>query len=247
MYDAIQAETVRYAAGDGDLIEGYLATPLGPGPYGAVVVLHHAPGYDEPTKEITRRFASEGYLAICPNLFSRQAPGLPPREASAQAKSMGGTPDAQLITDVAGSVELLKSRTSSNGKVGVIGYCTGGRQAVLAACSLPFDAAVDCYGAFVTRTAPAEQGWPRPDISALIPSLSCPLLGLFGAQDPAPSPDEVAELELLLKENGKDYELHSYPDAGHAFFSTDSQKYRTTPALEGWQEIQRFFGQHLNT
>src|SRR5436190_9982682 len=87
MYDAMQAETVFLAGHNGDRIEGYLARPLGSGPYGGVVVIHHMPGYDEATKEITRRFAAGGYLAICPNLHYREAPGASPDDAAAAVRA----------------------------------------------------------------------------------------------------------------------------------------------------------------
>ena len=75
MYDAMMAETVSITGHGGDQIEAYLARPLGPGPFGGVVVIHHMPGYDAETKEITRTFAVHGYLALCPNLYYREAPG----------------------------------------------------------------------------------------------------------------------------------------------------------------------------
>jgi carboxymethylenebutenolidase len=83
MYDAMMAETISFAGHGGDLIEGYLARPLGPGPYGSVVVIHHMPGYDAETKEITRTFAVHGYLALCPNLYYREAPGASPDDRAA--------------------------------------------------------------------------------------------------------------------------------------------------------------------
>ena len=79
MYDATMAETISIAGHGGDQIEAYYARPLGPGPFGGVVVIHHMPGYDPETKEIARRFAVHGYNAICPNLYTprgaRREPG----------------------------------------------------------------------------------------------------------------------------------------------------------------------------
>ena len=79
----------------------------------------------------------------------------------------------------------------------------------------------------------------------LTPDLSCPLLGLFGADDMYPTPAEVAELEKALIDNGKTYEFHSYDGAGHAFFSTDRPAYRPEAAKDGWERIWDFFGRHL--
>ena len=84
MNDAMRAQTVQVPAPDGTQIEAYYAVPERGEPHGSVVVIHHAPGYDEATKEIARRFAAEGFAALCPNLYSREAPGLAPCEAAAQ-------------------------------------------------------------------------------------------------------------------------------------------------------------------
>ena len=96
MYDAMMAETIRFTGHGGDLIEGYLARPLGPGPYGSVVVIHHMPGYDAETKERTRTFAVHGYLALCPNLYYREGPGARPDDAAAAASS-GLAPGASRV------------------------------------------------------------------------------------------------------------------------------------------------------
>src|SRR5205807_339886 len=100
----------------------------GAGPYPGVVVIHHMPGWDEATKEITRRFAAHGHLAICPNLHDREAQGAGPDDAAAAVRARGGVPDERFLGDAAGAVRHLRSMPSSNGKVGVIGYCSGGRQ-----------------------------------------------------------------------------------------------------------------------
>ncbi len=201
MNEALIAETISIAGHGGDEIEAYLARPLGGESFGGVVVIHHMPGYDGGTKEITRTFAAHGYAALMPNLYHRDAPGASP--------------------------------------------CSGGRQSFLAACSLPLDAAVDCYGAFVVGTPP--EGMPlkvRPIVD-LAPNLSCPLLGLFGEDDQYPSPDQVAELAKALIEAGKAHEFHSYEGAGHAFFSVNRPAYRVEAANDGWQKIWDFYGRYL--
>lgn len=245
MYDATLAETVTIRGDGGDEIEAYLARPMSQGPLGGVVVIHHMPGYDPPTKEITRRFAAEGYNALMPNLYHRDAPGASPDDAAAAARAQGGVPDPRLIGDVAGAAAHLRGLTSANGKVGVIGYCSGGRQSFLAAVSLPLDAAVDCYGAFVVGTPPEGMPLKVGPIVDKTPQLSCPLLGLFGADDQHPSPEQVAELEKALQEAGKTYEFHSYEGAGHAFFSVNRPAYRPEAAMDGWQKIFDFFGTYL--
>ncbi len=247
MSDALKAETIRLRGHGGDEIEGYLAQPAGDEarPAGGVVVIHHMPGYDEGTKEITRRFAAHGYPALCPNLYWREAPGASPDDAAATVRAAGGVPDERLVGDVAGAVTVLKGLPECNGKVATIGYCSGGRQSLLAACSLPLDAAVDCYGAFVMRPVPEGAPMSVKPLGDKLKDLSCPLLGLFGADDQFPSPEEVGELEKALAHLGKDFEFHSYAGAGHAFFNVDRPAYRGEAAAEGWNRIWDFFSRHL--
>src|SRR5262249_46453742 len=247
VYDAMLAETVTITGHGGDEIEAYLARPLAPGPFGGVVLIHHMPGYDRANKEMVRRFAAEGYLAICPNLHYREAPGASPDDPSAAVRANGGVPDDRLVGDVAAAAAYLRALSSSNGKIGTIGHCSGGRQSFLAAVSLPLDAAVDCYGAFVTGTVP--EGLPMK-VTPLLDrsgSLSCPLLGLFGEDDKYPSPEQTAELDAELTRLGKPHEFHPFPGAGHAFFAVDRPAYRPEAATEGWRLIFDFYGRYLSS
>src|ERR671924_809026 len=98
-YEAMSAETVNIRGHEDDLIDAYLARPLGPGPYPGVVVIHHMPGWDEATKEITRRFAAHGYAALCPNLHYREGPEASPDDAAAAARAAGGVPDERFLGD----------------------------------------------------------------------------------------------------------------------------------------------------
>ncbi len=242
----LRAETISITGHGGDAVEAYLAQPLDDGAYGAVVVIHHMPGYDAGTKEITRTFAAHGYLAICPNLYSREAPGAEPDDAAAAARASGGVPDDRLVGDVDAARQHVLALPSSNGKAGTIGYCSGGRQSFLAACSLPLDAAVDCYGAWVVAPPPEGLGVQVGPLLHLAPQLSCPLLGLFGQEDKFPTPEEVDTLDKALSEAGKDHEFHRYEGAGHAFFSTNRPSYRVDAANDGWARIWDFFGRHLS-
>jgi carboxymethylenebutenolidase len=231
MSDGMLAETITIAGDNGDEIEAYFARPTEGTAQPSVLVLHHMPGYDRATKEIVRTFGVYGYAALMPNLFHRYAPGAKPGDAAAAAREAGGVPDAQLLGDAQGAIDHLRARPESNGKVGVIGYCSGGRQTFLVACTLDVDAAVDCYGG-------------GADVS-LAPNLRCPLLGLFGADDQRPSPADVDELRAALTQYGKTFDFHTYDGAGHAFFSVDRPSYRVDAAKDGWKQIWAFFGTHL--
>src|SRR3984957_3714982 len=234
MSDALLAETIMITGHNGDEIEAYSARALDEAPRGGVVVIHHMPGYDDQTKEIARNFAYHGYNAVVPNLYWREAPGASPDDAAATARANGGVP---------GAMAYRKGLGNSTGKVGVIGYCPGGPQSFLAAVSLDLDAAVDCYGAFVTGEA--REGTTMVPIVDKTPTLSCPLLGLFGNDDQYPSPAQVDELEEALKANGKTYEFHRYDGAGHAFFAVNRPSYRPEAANDGWEKIFAFYGKYL--
>ena len=245
MKDALAAGTISIAGHGEDEIEAYLAQPLGPGPFGGVVVIHHMPGYDEPTKEIARKFAAHGYAALMPNLYHREAPGASPDDAAATVRAQGGVPDERLVGDVAGAAAHLRALDGSNGRVGVIGYCSGGRQSFLAACSLQLDAAVDCYGAFIVNLPPEGMPLKAQPIVGLAKDLSCPLLGLFGADDQYPAPAETEELSKELTALGKAHEFHTYDGAGHAFFAVNRPSYRVEAANDGWAKIWDFYGRFL--
>lgn len=247
MSDGMQAETISITDYNGDEIEAYFARPTAAAPHAGVVVIHHMPGYDRATKEIARTFAVYGYAALMPNLFHRYAPGAKPADAAAAAREAGGVPDEQCMGDVDGAITFLRAQPDNNGKVGVIGYCSGGRQTYLAACQLDVDAAVDCYGGGVVMTP--EQISPQRPVSPidLTPKMRCPLLGLFGVNDGNPNPEHVARMESELNAHGKTFEFHSYEGAGHAFFSVDRPSYNLDASRDGWKQIWSFFGTHLAT
>ena len=237
------AATVRFDSYDGHSVEAYLATTESDEKVGGVVVIHHLPGYDEATKEIVRKFAANGYNAICVNLYWRESPDASPDDAAAAARAGGGVPDDRLVGDVGAAGSYLRAMTNSNQKVGVIGFCSGGRQSVLAACNLDLDAAVDCYGAFVVESRPDSI---MTSIVDLLPNLSCPLLGLFGLDDQYPSPEQTEILRELLTQHGKEFTFHEYEGAGHAFFNVDQPSYRPEVAKEAWGEVLKFYAQHLS-
>ena len=245
MYEGMLAETITLRGHAGDAINAYFAKPLGPGPFPGVVLIHHMPGWDEWYREATRRFAHHGYVSISPNLYFRSGHGTPD-DVAAKVRAEGGVPDDQAMGDVEGAMQHLRSLPYVNGKVGVIGSCSGGRLTVLAASRIEgFDAAVDCWGGRVVV--------PEADLTAAQPvapidytkDLSCPLLGLFGEEDDSPTPDQVAAHEQELKKHGKSYEFHMYPDAGHGFFYYHRPSYRPEHATDGWAKIFEFFGKHL--
>ena len=202
--ETLCAGIVKMRGHEDDTIDAYLARPTGAGQYPGVVVIHHMPGWDEATKEITRKLAYHGYAAICPNLHFREGKGTPEAN-SASVRAAGGMPDNRTMGDVEGAMRYLRALPYLNGKVGIIGYCSGGRQAYLAACTLKgIDAAVACYPGGVG--AGKEGLTPRQPVDPmdLTKDLSCPLLGLLRQGGQAPLARAYGENRSGAQEMGKD-------------------------------------------
>jgi carboxymethylenebutenolidase len=231
--------------GNGGQIHTYIAKPDGAGPYPGVVMTHHAPGWDEYYREFARRFAEHGYIAIVPNLFEQFGHGTPD-DVAAAARGAGGVSDASVIADAKASLDLVKSTPTSNGKVGVIGTCSGGRHALLAGIKVPgFNAIASLWGANVVVPPDRLTSQQPQAVIDMIPDLNAPLIGLFGNDDMNPSPDQVATLEQALKDNGKQYVFHRYDGAGHGFFYYHMPSYRQMQAMDGWDKVEDFFNQNL--
>jgi carboxymethylenebutenolidase len=242
---SISAGPTRIAGANGDQIHAYVARPDGDGPSPGVVVIMHMPGWDEYYQEFTRRLANHGYTAICPDLYCRVGHGRPD-EIAAKTRADGGIPDDQVVGDAAGAMQWLTSQSSSNGRVGIIGSCSGGRHAYLAACRTPgYSAVVDLWGGGVVQ--PQEQLNPKQPVSPVdyTKDLQAPLLGLFGNDDQRPSPADVNKHEEELKKQGKQYEFHRYDGAGHGFFYYDRAAYRQEQAMDGWSKVFAFFEANL--
>jgi len=245
MYEGLKAETVTIQGAKGDKINAYFAQPLGKGPFPGMVLIHHAPGWDEWYREATRKFAHHGYAAISPNLYFRDGHGTP-EDVGAKVRAAGGVPDDQVLGDVEGAIRYLRALPSSNGKVGCFGTCSGGRHTFLAACRLKgIDAAVECWGGNVVMKK--EDLSPKRPVAPidLTKDLSCPLLGLFGNDDKNPTPEQVNQHEAELKKDGKNYEFHRYDGAGHGFFYYDRAAYRQEQAVDGWKKIFAFLPKYL--
>ena len=159
---------------------------------------------------MVRKLAHHGYAAVSPHLYSRD--GLSPEEAGADAfrglqegRPVVGQPDDQAMGDIEASANWLKAQSTSNGRVGCIGFCSGGRLAYLAACRVPsLDAAVDCWGGAVT---PGPR-WPTNDAHPVVPidltpQMHCPLLGIFGNDDQFPTPARSRSDRRSAQERGQ--------------------------------------------
>jgi carboxymethylenebutenolidase len=216
-----------------------------------MLVIHELFGIKEHVRDVTRRFANAGYVALAPNLYSRIGPPEPQDDLDAGREKLRQLVDEQVAADIAASAEYLHSRNDAAGKVGCIGFCSGGRYSLLTAFTTDaLDAAVDCWGGFITQANPHDETTPNRPVPVvdLAAGLGCPLLAVFGIEDETPSPEQAAVLQQRLEAAGKTSlaTIHVYEDAGHAFFADYRPSYREGPAFELWTEVQGFFEKHLS-
>ena len=242
--EGMTAGTVTIQGHNGESIGAYVAKPDGDGPFPGVVLIHHIPGWDELYREFTRKFATTATLPYPPTCTTATATESPRTwQQRCEPKAARPTPR---WSETWGARDWLKAQSYSNGKVGVIGSCSGGRHTVLVASrSTGWDAAVDLWGGRVVMpTEDLNERTPVAPIDYTV-DLCCPLLGLFGEEDQSPTVAQVDQHEAALKANGKDYEFHMYPNAGHGFFYYDRAMYRQEAAVDGWQKTFAFFDKHL--
>jgi len=234
---------IQYPSQDGTQINAYLSRPAAAGRYPGVVVIMEAFGLIEHIQDVARRFAEQGYIAVAPDMYTRE--GSPdPSNMDSVFKTMFAVPDTQAVADLEGAITYIKRLPDSNGKVGAIGFCSGGRYALILGCqSTNVDAAVDSAGGFILQ----DQQTPQRPVSPIemIPTLSCPLLGLFGEEDPNPSPAQAVRMQEELDKHGKTYEFRMYRHAGHAFFADYRPSYRAAAAQDMWHRVLVFYDQYL--
>lgn len=240
---AIESDMMQYAGQGETSVNAYLSRPAADGPHPGVIVIMEAFGLNDHIKDVADRFAREGYVALAPDMYTRE--GNPdPTDIDDVIKVMFSVPDSQAMADLDAAARYLKGRSDSNGKVGAIGFCSGGRYTLMFGCtSANLDAAVDSAGGFIIQDDfPATR--PVSPID-LVKDMGCPLLGLFGEEDPNPSPEHAERLRAALDEHGKTYEFRMYPDAGHAFFADYRDSYRPVAAQDMWHRVLVFYEKYL--
>lgn len=233
---------------DGFAMRGYLARPKAPGNYPGVIVLHEAFGLVEHERDVARRFANAGFIALAPDVYSRVGALKNASDMNEVRGKMFGIPDAQLVRDFEAAAACVRAQPGSNGKVGCVGFCVGGRWTLLFGCSSDkVNAAIDCWGGFITRATPDATTTPeRPKpVIDLVPQLHCPLYVVCGEEDQNPSPADAEELRKRLAAAGKTFQCEMFKDAGHAFFADYRPNYREKAAFELWPKMVAFFQSHL--
>ncbi len=225
----------------GEMIEiggmpAYVARPDGSGAVPAVLVIQEAFGLNAHIKDVAGRVAAEGYVALAPDLFHRGGKGRTARydDLPKALELMGALRDDEIVADVGSAIAYLEAQPQvRKGRVGITGFCMGGRVSYLAACALAgkIAAAVPYYGG----------GIPVDRTS----TLQAPVLAFFGEDDPFIPLDQVERLRAEAKKLGKSVEIVVYPKAPHGFFCNERDSYRPEAAADAWTRTKAFLKKHL--
>jgi carboxymethylenebutenolidase len=244
----VRTDTAGLTAGDvkipvsGGEMSGYRAKPANASSPPVVVVCQEVFGIHEYIKDTCRRLAKAGYLAVAPDYYFRQGDPAKAPDAPAAVAIANKKPDAELLGDLDATARWATTTDGGNAqKVGVTGFCRGGRATWMFASHNPnLKAAVAWYGPVVGQASELTPKFPI-DLAA---EMKCPVLGLYGAADTGIPVETVRRMEAALKAAGKTAEFVIYPDAPHAFHADYRPTYRAEPAKDGWERMLAWFKKH---
>ena len=229
----------QQVACDGSMMRMHVSVPAGTGPFPALVVAQHQGGVDEFMQSVTSRLADAGYVAAAPELYHRDGAAC---ADDAKTRSMR-LRDRNVIADMNAAVSFLQKHSAvTPARIGIIGFCMGGRVVYLMAAANPdLKAAVAYYGGNIFRA------WGRdtPSPFERTAEIHCPLLGHFGAEDKNPSPDDMQKLDGELRKFHKPHEFYAYENAGHAFMDHTKESYRRHAEEASWPRTLDFLKRHL--
>ena len=228
----VASSEIQYPSGDHQVIAS-LNIPSGEGPFPAIIVIHENRGLNDHTRDLARRFAAEGYVALAPDLLSRKGGTAAATSPDHARELIGEISWDDAIEDLLAAHRYLEQLPESRGqKVGSIGFCWGGaRSFLLATADSDLAACVVFYG-----TPPAAEQLDK---------IQCPVMGVYGELDQRVT-STVESTARALKEKGKSFEYTIYPGAQHAFFNdTRQERYHEESALDAWQRTLTFFDKHL--
>ena len=224
---------------DGQEMQAYTSVPSGSGPFPAVVVIQAIGGVNEFIRGVVDKLAGEGYAAVAPDLFHRITdPSI--SEPMARGATLS---DPEIVADVNAAVDFLRGHSAvDSDRIGITGFCMGGRVVWLAAVSIPhFKAAVPYYGGNIMV--------PRGDADKspfeLTENINCPILFHFGEIDANPSQDDMATFDAELTRLDKAHQFYTYPGADHAFMDHTGPRYHKEAAETSWPRTLQFFAAQL--
>jgi carboxymethylenebutenolidase len=224
---------------DNNPMRMHFGLPAGSPPFPAIIVIQHQGGVDQFMEQMTIRLGDAGYVAAAPDLYHRDGPDC--KDDIVTRRSRLG--DRRIINDVNACVSFLQRHNSvDRNRIGMIGFCMGGRIVYLMAAANPaFKAAVAYYPGNTFRA------WGRDLASPFerTAEIHCPFQGHFGDDDKNPSPEDRAKLDAELTQFNKPHEFFSYPGAGHGFMDNTKESYRRDADLASWPRTLDFLSRHL--
>ena len=227
--------TIRVADGE---MPGYYARPKGKANPPVVMVAMEIFGLHEYIKDVTRRLAKLGAFAVAPNYYYRKGDLTRVTDMKELIPLVNAKPDAELLSDLDTTVAWAMAQGSDTGRLGIIGFCRGGRTVwEYAAHSPALKAGVAFYGPLVDAPNPL---WPKSP-TQLAPEMKAPVLGLYGEADTGISVFQVEAMQAALAENKKTAEFKIYPDAPHGFHADYRPSYRKDAAEDAWNQLQAWF------
>ena len=218
----------------------YMATPDEGGPFPAVVVIQAADGVDEFIQTIADRLADQGYAAVAPSLYHRTTEAIEKAKGKTRRQLLD---DPEIVADINATVAFMQQHPSVNGeRIGITGFCMGGRVVWLAAATIPhFKAVVPYYGGFMMDCW--GEGTQSP--FELSEGINCPMLYHFGEIDRNPTLEDMAKFDEQLTQLGKPHEFHVYPGADHRFADFTFTNYQKAADELAWSRTLEFFAEHL--
>ncbi len=246
----VATPTEGLAAADGTVLSGGFAVPVyevrpaAPGKYPVVLVVPEIFGMHEHIRDVTRRFARQGFLAVTFEPYAREGGVLHLPDIDAVRKVADPVPDARVMADLDAIVAWAKRHPSARpDRIGMTGFCRGGMYTLLYAARSPgLSAAVPWYGQLRPALAPGVRTEGPLDVAAKI---GAPVLGLYGAEDLGIPVADVREVEAKMKAAGKTAEFVIYPGAPHAFFADYRPSYRAEAAKDAWGRCIAWFDRYL--
>ena len=240
--EGLEAGEVKIPVKDGE-IPAYRAMPAKGGPFPVVLVVQEIFGVHEHIKDICRRLAKAGYLAVAPELYARQ--GDVSKETDIQkiiSTVVSKVPDQQVLSDLDAAADWAKkSGKGDTSKLGVTGFCWGGRIVWLYAAHNPaLKAGVAWYGRLVGMASDPQ---PKHPID-LVAELKAPVLGLYGGADSGIPNETVERMQKALKDAGKPSQIVLYPDTPHGFHADYRPSYRKDKADDGWKRMLAWLKDH---
>ena len=224
---------------DGSPMHLYVSAPAGAGPFPALLVMQHQGGVDEFIQGITERLAIDGYLAAAPDLYHRDGPDCKDDIVTRRSRLS----DRRIINDQAATVNFFRAHEKAGrDRLGVIGFCMGGRLALLGAATNP---ALKAAVAFYPGNSFRAWGRDLPAPFERIVDIQCPVQGHFGVDDANPSPADMAKIDAEMTKWNKVHEFYSYAGAGHAFLDRTKESYRRQADESSWPRTLAFLQRHL--